>query len=120
MAIIGRVPKDGFDQGEVLAYLREKDEADRKLTREQWALGTGDSRKDGRKDGWAAAIVVAIAVSIVAFIGGLLSFFALGHTTENPFIAIPAMTAFWVAGGIIAWLVLHFAGKKKNVSPPDA
>ena len=101
---------------EVLAYLRERDAAEDELTRKMWGLGTGGDRKDGK----TGAIAVATIVGIVALLGGLISLALLSERTDSGLVPIYAMTAFWLVGGAMAWLIVALGGEKKNGSSPDA
>ena len=100
---------------EVLAYLREKDDADRKLLRQlsgldwHWSSGTR-----------AVAMGILAFVGVIAtgfFAGAALQFGLLrGSESAIPFIA---MFGIWAAGPIVAWRVWR-SGKRKNDAHPDA
>ena len=102
---------------EILAYLREKDAAERQLQRQlsgvDWWNGLNwqahrCSRRRNRR-GYSSALC-RLAVEFRVFQGG-----------ENPgLVPLGMMVACWVAGGVIAWLIVRSSRNKKNDSPPVA
>ena len=101
---------------EVLAYLREKDAAERQLQRQlsgvDWWNGLNWRR--------IRAVAAAIAVALAALYVGLLSNFVIFKGAESRLVPLGMMVACWVAGGVIAWLIVRSSRNTKNDSPPVA
>jgi hypothetical protein len=101
---------------EIITYLREKDAADRQLQRQlsgvDWWNGLNWQR--------IGAVVAAIVVALAALYLGLLSNFVFFKGSESRFVPLGMMVACWVAGGVIAWLIVRSSRNKKNDSPPIA
>jgi hypothetical protein len=100
----------GSGMTEVLAYLRERDAAEEKLTRQMWGLDFGAGMTGGS--------IAAVGVGIVAFLGGLISLALMSERTESGLLPIGVMAAFWATGGAIAWLIVHRSRQKKHGPPP--
>lgn len=109
--------KDSQSVTEVLAYLREKDAADRQLQRQLSGADWFDGFKKKRRRTGAMAVVAAIAVAVAGFVGGLIAGTVMSEQTESRLVPLGMMVAFWVAGGVIAWLIVRSSRKKENDSP---
>ena len=101
---------------EVLAYLREKDDADRKLLRQMSGIDWWNGLNWRR----IRAVVAAIVVAAAALFVGLLSNFVIFKRAESRLVPLGMMLACWVAGGVIAWLIVRSSRNKKNDGHPDA
>ena len=101
---------------EVLAYLREKDAADRQLQREMAGLTWFDDVNWQR----TRAVLAAIAVAVAAFVGGLIAGTVASETTELKFVPFGTTIAVWLAGVIIAWRIVRSSRHKKNDAAPVA
>ena len=101
---------------EVLAYLRERDEADRKLLRQLSGLDWH----------WPAGIR-AVAMGMLAFLGVMATGFFIGAALHYGFfpgsefarIPLMVMLGIWAAGPIIAWRVWR-SNKQKHGAHPGA
>jgi hypothetical protein len=101
---------------EVLAYLREKDAADRKLQREMSGIDWWNGLDWRRMRRVVAAIVVAMA----AFVGGLIAGYLMSEGGKPAPVPLGVMVAIWGAGGVIAWRIVRSSRNQKNDSPPVA
>jgi len=108
--------KDEKTVTEVLAYLRERDAEERKLQRRlsgiDWWNGLNWRR--------IGAVVAAIVVAVAALCVGLLSNFVIFKGAESRLVPLGMMVACWVAGGVIAWLIVRSSPNKKNDGHPGA
>ena len=99
---------------EVLAYLREKDDADRKLLRQMSGL-------DWR---WSPG-AKAVAMGIVAFVGVMATGFFSGAALHFVFFPGPefgrlpliAMFGIWATAPIVAWRVWRSSKRKHDAHP---
>jgi hypothetical protein len=104
--------KDEKTVTEVLAYLREKDDAERKLAR---ALSGLDWR-------WSSG-TRAVAMGILAFMGVIATGFLTGLALHYGFfpgsdrIPLLAMFGIWAMGPIIAWRVWRSSKQKHDAHP---
>jgi hypothetical protein len=101
---------------EVLAYLREKDAADRQLQRELSGVDWWNNRDWPRIRRAAAAFAVAVA----AFPAGLMAGYLVSEEGRMAPVPFGVMAAVWVAGGVIAWLIVRSSRTAKNDSRPVA
>ena len=101
---------------EILAYLREKDAADRQLQRQlsgvDWWNGLNWQR--------IRRVIAAIAVAIAALAGGLIAGNLISDGGKPAPVPLGVAAAVWVTGGIIAWLIVRSSRRQKNDSPPVA
>jgi hypothetical protein len=108
--------KDSQSVTDILAYLRERDEAERKLQR---ALS-------GLEWHWSPA-AAAVAKGLVAFVGVIATGFFVGLAlaygffgfSESASIPLFTMLVIWATGPVIAWRVWRSA-RQKNDAPPAA
>jgi hypothetical protein len=110
---LARLEADGKLTPETLAYVREKDAADRYLMRE--ALGLT------MFDGPGAVVgMSAIIVGVLAFIGGLIAMGLGSERTDSWFVPLALMFVIWAGGFFIAWLIVRLSRDRKNGPPPGA
>jgi hypothetical protein len=104
--------KDGKTVTEVLAYLREKDEADRKLLRQLSGL-------DWRWPSGTRAVVMAILAFAGVFVSGWLAGAALGFWLRSGPVPFVVMFGIWAVAPVVAWWVWR-SNRQKNVALRDA
>jgi hypothetical protein len=105
----------GESMPEVLAYLREKDAAEAAREYAQWvAMGGTLSFQT------VVAGIVSAVVGVVGFIGGIMAFSTIGHSTQSWLAAVGMMLGIWAGGLLIAFLVFSFFRERKKDSPPGA
>jgi hypothetical protein len=108
--------KDEKTVTEVLAYLREKDAADRQLLRQMSGL---EWRWSSGAKAVAKGILAFVGVIATGFFAGLVLHYGFFPASENARIPLIAMFGIWAAGPIIAWRVWR-SSKQKNDARPNA
>ncbi len=99
---------------ETLAYMRERDAAERELMRAMWGLNWMTS---GRS---VTAAIFAIVVGVLSFLGGIMALGQAGYSRDQWPIQVGLLLGIWAGGLLIAWLIWLFGrGRKKN-DPPAA
>ena len=107
-ALLGR---DEKTVTEVLAYLREKDEAERKLAR---AMSGLDWRWSSGTRAVAMGILAFVGVIVAGFLVGVSLHFALGSESRIP--GIPLIGGL-AAAPIVAWRVWRSSKRKHDAHP---
>ena len=106
--------KDSKSVTEILAYLRERDDAERKLQR---ALSGLDWHWPSGTRAVVMGILAFLGVIVTGFLAGVALHFGLSPGSDR--IPLMAMVVIWATAPIIAWRVWR-SSKQKNGAHPDA